>query len=300
MALLNTAEIRPSVVVMLIRYLATRRGDRDQVERLISTLAPRGLGGANPDLDVRRCLIAATELGLVVRSGDDAALADGVAKAVRRGERDLVDLLRAKALAEEVNQAPWGSQVGARDLTNALSWFLSFRATDSPTQMEGQNRSAKELQERDFGPRQGVANEDDGAGWPIGNAARWNSFRLWAPSLGFAWVSPKGYLVPDPTKALRAALPDIVANASEFTAREFVDRVGDVIPVLDGGRYRLFVEQNWRRPPAEQHRLSGPLSDAFERLRSSGALTFDDRADAARVTRDDGSTFSHVRVGRKK
>jgi hypothetical protein len=171
--------------------------------------------------------------------------------------------------------------------------------------MEGGPRSAKDLQTADFGPRQPVIRgrsdeEDDGGGWPIGNDNRWRAFRFWACSLGFAWVDPKGNLVPDPTPAVRDAAPAIAGKSRELSAREFVDKLADAVPVVDMGRYREFVESSWRRPPPEQRRLSAPLTDALERLRIDGQLVFDDRADAPRMTRADGSTFSHVRFGAKR
>src|SRR4051812_17837167 len=161
MALLNPPELRPSVIVIITRYLAGRRGQRDQVDRLVETLAPAGLAGANPDLDVRRNLVAATELGLVIRSADEVSLADGVANVARRGDEAIAGHLRTRVLADDLNTGAWGTQVGARDLTNALSWFLTFPANESPIQMEGQARAAKDLQERDFGPRQATADDDD-------------------------------------------------------------------------------------------------------------------------------------------
>lgn len=299
MALLNPPELRPSVIVIVTRYLAGRRGQRDNAERLIATVAPAGLQGANPDLDVRVNVSAAVELGLIHRAGDDLSLADGVLAIARRGDGAIAHAMRSRILDESLNTAPWGSQVGARDLTNALSWFLTFSANDSPVQMEGQDRAAKDLQERDFGPRQGTG-DDDTAGWPISNPTRWNAFRRWSCALGFAWVSPRTQLVPDPTRAIRAVLPTVMDAISELTARQFIDNLASALPVLDSGLYRFFVESNWRRPPPEQQRLSDPLSDALERLRSAGDLTFDDRADSPRVVRADGSTFSHVRVGRRR
>ncbi len=302
MALLNPPELRPSVILIIIRYLASRRGQRDQVDRLAATIAPSGLGGASPDRDVRHNLSAAIELGLISRTGADVALGDGVLAAVRAGAASTVTLLRRRVFDDELNNTPWRSQVGARDLTNALSWFLTFTADTAPIQMEGRERSAKALQEADFGPRQAVPREsgdDDTTGWPIGNNTRWNCFQRWACSLGFAWVSPKGHLVPDPTPAIRDALPDVLGKNSELTARDFIDRLADAVPVLDSGRFREFVESHWRRPTQEQRHLMVPLSDALERLRNERRLVFDDRADAPRVTRADGSTFSHVRAGAK-
>lgn len=301
MALLNPPELRPSVMIIIARYLAGRRGQRDNIDRLTAALAPPGLAGVNPDHDVRVNLAAATDIGLLTRSGDDVALDEGILPITRRGDDAIADAIRERVLDEARNTGPWGSQVGARDLTNALSWFLTFSADTSPLQMEGPVRAVKDLQERDFGPRQG-ANDDDLAGWPIANQYRWNTFRRWSCALGFAWVSPppRNQLVPDPTRAIRAVLPTVMGRSSELAARDIIDSLASTLPVLDGGRYRLFVEGNWKRPPPEQRRLSAPLSDALERLRLAGDLTFDDRADSPRVVRSDGSTFSHVRPGRKR
>jgi hypothetical protein len=300
-ALLNTAANRPSVVLIVLGHLACQRGKKDDVNRLVATLAPRGLSadGAHQS-DVRDSLRSAIDLGLIERNGDEVRLVERAVGPMRGGQRTRVALLREAVLAPSVNTGGWGSQSGARDLTNALAWYLTFSADDAPVVMEGGARSAKELQTSDFGPRQPVASgrsdeEDDGGGWPIGNDNRWRAFRFWACSLGFAWVDPNGNLVPDPTPAVRDALPTTLDQSSELTAREFIERLGAAVPVLDTGAYRLFVESHWRRPAPDQRRLSPPLTDALERLRSDGALAFDDRADAPRVTRADGSTFSHIR-----
>ncbi len=305
MALLNTAANRPSVILIVLRHLAGQRGRKDDVNGLVAVLSPSGL---SPDgghqRDVRDSLRAAIDLGLVERIGDEVRLSEAAVRPVRGGQGSTVALLRQAVLEPSVNVGEWGSQAGARDLTNALAWYLTFAPNDAPVAMEGGARSAKELQTADFGARQPAPRgrsdeEDDGGGWPIGNDNRWRAFRFWACSLGFAWVDPKGNLVPDPTPAVRDALPAIVGKSPELSARELVDKLGDAVPVLDTGRYREFVESNWGRPPPEQRRLSAPLTDALERLRSEGKIVFDDRADAPRITRADGSTFSHVRCQAK-
>ena len=306
MALLNTAANRPSVILIVLGHLAQQRGKKDDFNRLIGVLSPRGLSqdGAHQG-DVRDSLRSAIDLGLVERTGDEVRLIEAAVRPVRAGQRSTVALLREAVFAPSVNAGEWGSQAGARDLTNALAWYLTFPPSTAPVAMEGGPRSAKDLQTADFGPRQPVVRgrsdeEDDGGGWPIGNDNRWRAFRFWACSLGFAWVDPKGNLVPDPTPAVRDAVPAIAGKSPELSAREFVDRLADAVPVLDTGQYREFVESNWRRPAPEQRRLSTPLTDALERLRTDGQLVFDDRADAPRMTRADGSTFSHVRFGAKR
>lgn len=297
MALLNPPELRPSVVLGVVRYLGSQRGQQDQRDRLLITLAPQTLGGANPQRDVKSNLAVAIELGLIEQSADRVKLAEGVLPAVKDGHHAMVRLLRSRVLSDEMNTAPWRSQKGARDLTNALSWFLTLSPGESPIQMDGGGpRTAQSLQAKDFGPRQG--NEET-SNWPIGNANRFGAFRRWACSLGFAWVSPNGELVPDPSAAIRDALPAIFGTRTELTAADFMANLGNCVPVVDQGRYREFVTKNWTRSVADSRETSASLTDALERLTNTGSILLDDRADAARVAKAGGATFSHIRRGPK-
>ena len=294
MALLNPPELRPSVTLTIVRYLGTQRGQQDSVDRLLATLAPPTLGGANPQRDVNENLKIAVELGLILRSNDKVCLAEGVHASVDKGHGAMIKLLRTRVLDTSLNSTPWRSQVGARDLTNALGWFLTLPPSTAPIQMEGGPLSVEALQTRDFGARQ-VQDGEDSSNWPIGNGTRWNAFRRWACSLGFAWSNPAGRLVPDPTVAVRDSLQDVFGSQREFTAQDFIDRVGHFVPVVDGGRYREFVASHWVRESTESNRLTVPLTDALRRLVDEGSVTLDDRADAPRVAMSDGTTFSHVR-----
>ena len=91
-------------------------------------------------------LRAATELRLFVRSNAKVALADGVLNAVEGDNGAMISLLRRRVFDDSFNAAAWRSQVGARDLTNALSWFLTFAAAEAPIRQEGGPRSAEALQ----------------------------------------------------------------------------------------------------------------------------------------------------------
>lgn len=293
MALMNPPALRPSGIVTIVRYLDSLRGQNESEDRLVATLAPPTLKG-DAATDVTANLRVAIELGLVQRSGDRVGLPKRIPAALGGRDSPLLEELRKKVFDETLNSAPWRSQVGARDLTNALSWFLTFSAAEAPTTMEGSNRSVEALQGRDFGPRQ---DEGESSNWPINNASRWIPFRRWACTLGFAWVNPQGHVVPDPSPAIRDVLPVVFGGNKELAAHEFVDGVARRIPVLDGGRYREFVIANWQRPAAPTQQLTGPLSDALDRLQAEGIIRLDDRADAARVAKAGGATFSHVRYG---
>ena len=296
MALLNPPELRPSVIVTILRYLAAQPGHKDTADHLVAILAPPTLLGADPQRDVNKNLATAMELGLIMRDGDNVFLAEGVPTAVELGQGAIMKLVRGRVLDKSLNSAPWRSQAGARDLTNALSWFLTFAPSDAPTQMEGESSlSANTLQTKDFGPRQAESGEDGPSNWPIGNQNRWNTFRRWACSLGFAWASPNGRLIPDPTVAVRDSLSEVFDGQQEMTARDFIDKLAYCVPVIDGGRYREFLVGHWERAATESRGLTVPLTDALERLATEGSVSFDDRADAPRFARADGSTFSHVR-----
>ena len=298
MALLNPPELRASMMCVIVCYLAQCRGQRDDVARIIDAVSPPSLTDApqKHQLDASRNLMSAVEMGLAVRENDRIKLSAESTKVARKGTSAVTVVLRQRVLSEDLNNAPWGSQEGARDLTNALAWFLTFSAVRAPVRMEGSPPSAKSLQEADFGPRH--SDDDDGSGWPISNPTRWNAFQRWACSLGFAWRSPSGRLVPDPTPAIRDSLPAIFSGEVTLEGESFIAALGEQLPVLETGTHRRLVEQNWSRSSRAGDALSAATTDALWRLETTGHLTFEDRADAPRVTRDDGSTFSHVSSGR--
>lgn len=297
MALLNPPELRASMLCVIVLYLAQCRRQRDERTRIVDAISPPSLTESpqNHQLDANRNLVSAIEIGLAARNGDRVVLSPESTKAAGKGTSAIAALIRERVLSEDLNTATWGSQEGARDLTNALAWFLTFGATDAPARMEGDSTSVKSQQEADFGPRH--SDDDDASGWPISNSTRWNAFQRWACSLGFAWRSPSGRLVPDPTPAVRDSLPAVFESESTLDGRSFVAALGGELPVLESGAYRRFVDENRSRSREFNGDLSTATTDALRRLETSGHLTFEDRADAPRVARVDGTTFSHVSIG---
>ncbi len=297
MALLNPPELRASMMSVIVLYLAQCRGQHDERTRIVNAISPPSLTESpqKHQLDAKLNLASAVEIGLAVRDGERVSMSPESIKAARRGTLAIAALVRRRVLSAELNTAAWGSQQGARDLTNALSWYLTFRPADAPARMEGDPPSVKSQQEADFGPRQ--SEDDDRSGWPISNSTRWNTFQRWACSLGFAWRSPSGRLIPDPTPAVRDSIPAIFESESTLDGRSFVAALGAQLPVMESGAYRRFVERNWNRSSDPDGPLSSATTDALRRLETTGHLTFEDRADAPRITRPDGTTFSHVSRG---
>ena len=297
MALLNPPELRASMMSVIVLYLAQCRGQRNERARIVDAISPPSLTESpqKHQLDATRNLTSAIEIGLVIRDGDRVRLSQESTKAASKGTSAIATHIRQRVLSGDLNTAPWGSQAGARDLTNALAWFLTFGPTTAPARMEGDPPSAKFLQEADFGARQ--SDDNDASGWPISNSTRWNAFQRWACSLGFAWRSPSGRLVPDPTPAVRDSIPAVFESESTLDGQSFVAALGAQLPVLESGAHRRLVEDNWKRSSESDRPLSIATTDAFRRLEASRHLAFEDRADAPKVNRADGSTFSHVSRG---
>lgn len=294
MALLNPPEQRASIISIIILYLARCRGQCDERTRIVDAISPSSLTNSpqKHQLDAKHNLTSVIEIGLASRDGDRVTLSPESTAAASNGTVAIAALIRQRILSEDLNSTTWGSQAGARDLTNALAWFLTFGPTNAPARWEGNPPSAKSLQEADFGPR--LSDDDDASGWPISNDTRWNAFQRWACSLGFAWRSPSGRLVPDPTPVVRESLPSIFGSESTLSGPSFVETLGAQLPVLESGAYRRFVEENWSRSSNSRETLSTATTDALKRLEVEGHLTFEDRADAPKVILVDGSTFSHV------
>ena len=297
MALLNPPELRASMMNVIVLYLAQCRRQSDERVRIVDAISPPSLTESpeKHQLDAIHNLTSAIEIGLVVRDGNRVRLSPESTKAARKETSAIAAHIRQRVLSSDLNTALWGSQAGARDLTNALSWFLTFGPANAPARMEGDPPSVKLLQEEDFGARH--SDDDDGSGWPISNSTRWNAFQRWACSLGFAWRSPARRLVPDPTPAVRDSIPAIFESESTLDGQSFVAALGVQLPVLESGAYRRFVENNWNRSSESSGLLSPATTDALRRLEASGHLAFEDLADAPKVSRADGSTFSHVSRG---
>jgi hypothetical protein len=170
-----------------------------------------------------------------------------------------------QALAEENNPDLWASQSArAADLTRSLAWMLAqdvYRA--SFAQFEAQESQQILDPERLL----------------MRNSTRRIGLQYWAPFLGF---SRHPYAAIDPTVAIRDALAEVLVPGEGMPAPQFVERLGTVLPVLDGGRWQnevlKFVDLTAlpRRQPGQ---LSSALSRGLLSLWDSGELQLQQKAD---------------------
>lgn len=170
------------------------------------------------------------------------------------------------ALSEENNQDLWASQ-GARaaDLTRTLAWML---AQDVYRTSSFSNFADKESQQI-LDPERLLMRND----------TRRSGIGYWAPFLGF---SRHSFAVIDPTVAVRDSLDEILTRGQGMPATQFIERLGTILPVLDGGRWQIEVLK-FIDPVALPRRQPGQLSSSLSRalltLWNSGELLLQQKAD---------------------
>jgi hypothetical protein len=123
-------------------------------------------------------------------------------------------------------------------------------------------------------------------GKAIDNDTRWKSFQQWASFLGFGWNGAKpGTWNPDPAIAINDRLSAIFASEKEMPQELFFKRLGEALPVIDGGKYRVEIEKQltphkdgWTKFRGDE--ISSSLSRALLRLENNRAIRLEVKADA--------------------
>ncbi len=236
---------------------------------LLEAVAPTvALQESDPGRMARVTLNRWIELGLFQEKGDEVTvstrpprkLAGSALAAFTR--REVCRL----SMSEENTPDLWaiGSAKSA-DLTRGLAWLLA------------QNAFETRLSELEALEAQQVSNEELRL---LQNDTRQNGLRHWADFLGFS-RGLGGDI--DPTVAVRDALQEVLPAGQDMQAVDFVDRLAEVLPVLDRGRWQKAVLQEVNADalaPLAPGQLSTSLSRALLGLRAGGELLLQNRADA--------------------
>lgn len=99
--------------------------------------------------------------------------------------------------------------------------------------------------------------------------------------LGFLEPFGVGYIV-DPTRAIEPNLKSVFSGESKLPLKIFIERLSELVPLLDSGRFRILLEplmQDLGWHPRENNQVSPALSHALVRLESSFQLRFDKASD---------------------
>lgn len=112
--------------------------------------------------------------------------------------------------------------------------------------------------------------------------------------LGFLEPLLNGFIL-DPTRAITPVLPNVFNHDSHLPMKEFMVRLAECLPMLDGGRYRQEVGplmDNIGAGHNERHQISKAVSHALIRLETSMVISFEslsDDKDALSLQKPDGS-----------
>jgi hypothetical protein len=271
MSLLN----RPShgiypVLIAIFKFLLNRKNlTKDQILKLCAPPEACSQEHTNNTLNTW------TSLGLfAIKPDEEYRIHPDIPRHEQKPE-NLSKIARNLVLRPENNKDLWAKEdSGSSDFTLGLSWFL---AQDAWTTELGGWPQAEELSRYQMPPGKSVFQND----------TRWPGFKEWASYLGFGFtLRHAAGISPDPTEAIRSALPAVFGKHKILQAKDFIRQLADQLPVLDGGDYRIQVETvmlarqdqySWKALPEGQ--LSTSLSRAILRLHEEGILRHKLKAD---------------------
>jgi hypothetical protein len=207
--------------------------------------------------------------------------------------KNLPKFLRRIIFANNLKDDFMTSNEGTNDINRAFAWLLAQNVYT----MSLDNRPMFELERNQLQKKKERVLDD--------NSSRTPNMREWGAFLGFIDQSSSDKGMVDPTGAIKDVLSDIFGKKNELKAKNFINYLNEALPVLDGGKFRIAVENClnsnvWSKP--EDGVLSTSLSRSLWRLHNNPTVPFflDDRSDAGALGLDlpqDGSpkNFSDVR-----
>lgn len=275
MSLLNRPSdgFHSNLVVIYKLLLLEKKLSRERIKALCS---PPTAIDSNYLGDTIKSLNRWTQLGLFVEVEGEVSINPCVPKKDLKIER-LSSVARGFVLKGENNEKLFDKEGSlSADFTRLQVWSLMQEI------WEHDQTSADAVE-----PRLKKQTKDDSLFRQ--NSTRWDGFKAWSQFLGFAWSPPfpAAKIEPDPTAAIRDVLAAVFGAENTLDAPALVKRISEHLPVLDGGRYRLMVEErlgetvgeySWRPLPSGQ--LSSSMSRSLIRLREDGTLMFEDRDDS--------------------
>jgi len=218
------------------------------------------------------------ELGLFAASDDDVVqLATDLSWPRRKedAEAALPSILRRLVLAPQNNERFWEAEGNrAADFSRAASWILAQDVYSTRFTSHGTAQRVEIEQ---------LLNQDLAV---FTNDTRWAGFKSWAHYLGFG-LNADVFLI-DPTIAVSEQLASVFGASNELPVTEFLARLAQELPVVDGGKYRREVEAklnpaHWKQLAPNE--VSTSLSRGLLRLHYGKSIRLDDRSDApARVS----------------
>jgi hypothetical protein len=206
---------RVEVVIDLLRSLPGKSAPVSSIKRM---LQPEGLPGLTDRSDQARWAITACkDLHLVRETDGDATLL------IKSGERRSSQALLLEALDVHV--------LGGKDVERWFAMFYAFLIARGPGEAQAGPGKASEEWDRRFNSEVlGNAEVDNRF-----NSAKYTGYRRWLRYMGLGWHDSQDFFQPNPMDRLTRALPRIFDEHAVLESDDFMSRLAEECPELDGG-----------------------------------------------------------------
>ncbi|WP_438447073.1 protein DpdG [Gorillibacterium sp. sgz5001074] len=264
MSLLKNPQASPSRVYAIYRLtlqFPDRRIHPDTLRRLIMPQAFASTDRNETDF-VGDSLRELTNLGLLVQDKDgmlsiNTALPQEVLQATKV-DASLPHLIREWTLTSD----PASNQ--NEDLAKTIAWYM----TQNPYSAPGNWKAVEEALLRQLKTKMDCSSD-----------ARYGQFEDWILYFGLAKRILK-QLIPDPTQVIRYYLPQLFYDKRTHNVEEIVKRLAKLCPVLEQGRYRDWVNQEFGvESSLPEGHLSQSSSLAWLRLHEEKYVLLDKKSD---------------------
>lgn len=239
---------RLEALVDLVRSMSTRRFTAATAKDL---LQPDGLPGLSKSSNQATvALSAARQLGLISEAADGQ-----ITLARPRDKRPTRDII-LDALDERV--------LAGRDVEPWFALFYAYLLGRNGNAPPGKGGEWEIAFNRDVVRGAAVSNRF--------NATKYTGLRRWMRYAGLGWHDSSDIFHPNPYERLRRKLPEIFARDVRLDVAEFMVRLREACPELDGGV--LFREANQEHDDRVRRCTAG-LSHALVDLHLDGVLRLD-------------------------
>lgn len=296
MSVLSNLPVMPNRIAIACEYLyflGSDGGDTDSIIKQLSPLKPETELKLETEEKLTGSTIASAvisemeKLKLLVTSEGSLKLTDEI-RILAPKSGDWHEILRP-LLCERMTSPDLVGLYEQNELPEALAWLIGQDPLNPPSRSGGLH---VELISQQLG-------EADSLRTSIGNDSRYQNLLYWARYFGFVeWLTFNSInvVIPDPTSAILRELPKIFgANKVELPFNIFIQRLGEIYPVLDGGRARVELEARLNNSFQRQdHQLLRSTSLSLKRLELRRIIEMSSDSDAEAWVLDLGNEMPVV------
>lgn len=218
--------IRVEILVDLLRELNTRKFDREKILRLLQPETLPGVATGTKRDQAVATLRTALDLGLVTED-DDGRIRIAFERTDSRSTRRIVhDALDKCVLGGSTEPEPY---------------FALFYSYLLALGKEGVRKKAGDDWVIDF-DRDVFAGQRQSNPF---NATKYTGLRRWFRYAGLGWHDTEDVFQPNPFERLLRRLPIIFDGREKLRGEEFMERLGQACPELDGGAVFRRAAGNW-------------------------------------------------------